>query len=101
LIEPAYDMLSIARQCELMGLARSSYSYQAAGESAENLQLMRLLDEQYTRTPFYGIKRTTRSLRHCGVPKGGYEDHRSPVFLSIPAVACRAGSYSWIFAVVR
>jgi putative transposase len=37
--------LSIARQCELAGLARSSYYYRAAGEAEENLRLMRLLDE--------------------------------------------------------
>ena len=38
----------------------------AQGESAENLQLMRLLDEQYTRTPFYGIRRMTVWLRQQG-----------------------------------
>jgi putative transposase len=55
--------LSIARQCDLADLARSSYYYQAAGEGEENLRLMRLLDEQYTRTPFYGIRRMTAWLR--------------------------------------
>ncbi len=59
MIEAQQTAISIARQCELVGLARSSYYYQAAGESAENLHLMRLLDEQYTRTPFYGIRRMT------------------------------------------
>lgn len=59
MIEPVHESISIARQCELVGLARSSYYYQGAGESAENLHLMRLLDEQYTHTPFYGIKRMT------------------------------------------
>ena len=66
MIEPAYESISIARQCELVGLARSSYYYQGAGESAENLQLMRLVDEQYTRTPFYGIKRMTAWLETQG-----------------------------------
>ncbi len=66
MIEPAHDTLNIARQCELMGLARSSYYYQGAGESAENLHLMRLLDEQYNRTPFYGIKRMTAWLQTQG-----------------------------------
>lgn len=51
------------RQCELLGLARASLYYQPCGESAENLQLMRLLDEQYTRTPFYGVERMTEWLR--------------------------------------
>src|ERR1700738_5489430 len=62
LIEPAHSAISIARQCELLGLARSSYYYQEVPESEENLQLMRLLDEQYTRTPFYGIKKMTAWL---------------------------------------
>jgi len=42
----------VARQCQLLGLARSTFYYQPTGESAENLLLLRLLDEQYTRTPF-------------------------------------------------
>jgi putative transposase len=43
--------MSIARQCDVMGLSRSTYYYQRQGESAENLTLMRLLDKQYTDTP--------------------------------------------------
>jgi putative transposase len=66
LIEPASTAISLARQCDLVGLARSSYYYQATGESAENLHLMRVLDEQYTRTPFYGIKRMTAWLETQG-----------------------------------
>jgi putative transposase len=66
LIEPAHPEVSIAQQCELLGLARSSYYYQPTGESEENLLLMRLLDEQYTRTPFYGILRMTAWLRSQG-----------------------------------
>jgi putative transposase len=56
-IEQDYSNISIARQCDLLGLARSSYYYCATGESEENLLLMRLLDEKYTRTPFYGVRR--------------------------------------------
>jgi putative transposase len=66
LIEPQQTAISLARPCELVGLARSSYYYHAVGESAENLQLMRLLDEQYTRTPFYGIRRMTAWLQTQG-----------------------------------
>lgn len=62
LIEPAHAQISIARQCELVGLARSSYYYQPVPESEENLVLMRLLDEQYTSTPFYGIRKMTAWL---------------------------------------
>ena len=45
------------RQCELLGVNRSGLYYQPVGESEENLMLMRLIDEQYTRHPFYGSRR--------------------------------------------
>jgi putative transposase len=62
LIEPAHPTLSIRRQCELLGLNRSSLYYEPAGETAENLRLMRKIDEQYTARPFYGSRRMTRWL---------------------------------------
>lgn len=65
-IEPDHPHLSIERQCELLGLARSSYYYEPVPESEENLLLMRLLDEQYTRTPFYGSRRMTAWLQTQG-----------------------------------
>ena len=58
--------ISMTRQCELLGLSRSSLYYQAAGESWENLELMRKLDEQYTKTPFYGSRRMVEGLRRQG-----------------------------------
>ena len=54
--------LSIRRQCELLGVNRSGLYYEPVGESEENLLLMRLLDEQYTRTPFYGSRKMTEWL---------------------------------------
>jgi putative transposase len=65
-IEPAHRALSVARQCELVGLARASYYYRPVGESDQDLALLRLLDEQYTRTPFYGVRRMTWVLRQAG-----------------------------------
>lgn len=59
-------LLPILRQCELLGLARSTCYYEPHGESPENLELMRLIDEQYTRTPFYGAPRMTQALRAMG-----------------------------------
>lgn len=66
LIEPEHESLSLSRQCQLIGLPRSSFYYQPQPESEENLALMRLLDEQYTRTPFYGIRRMTAWLQTQG-----------------------------------
>lgn len=56
----------MARQCQLLGVARSSYYYRPAGETAENLRLMRLLDEIYTERPFYGSRRMAEELKRCG-----------------------------------
>lgn len=58
--------LSIGRQCELLGLSRSSYYYEPLGESVENLALMRLMDEQYLHTPFFGVGQFTLWLRRQG-----------------------------------
>ena len=51
------------RQCELVGLPRSTYYHTPAGETEWNLMLMRLLDEKYTLAPFYGVLRMTAWLR--------------------------------------
>lgn len=61
-IEPERPGLSVRRQCELLGLNRSSWYYQATGESAENLQWMRRIDEQYLKTPFYGSRKMAEVL---------------------------------------
>ncbi len=63
LIEPEHAQISLRRQCELLGLNHSSWYYEPAGESEYNLLLMRLIDEQYTKTPFYGWPRMTAHLR--------------------------------------
>ncbi|MEM6699848.1 MAG: IS3 family transposase [Bacteroidota bacterium] len=58
--------ISIKRQCELLGLSRSSYYYEPIGESEENLLYMRLMDEQYLDTPYYGVGQMTFYLRQLG-----------------------------------
>lgn len=66
MIEPENKALSILRQCELIGLPRSSFYRKLAGESYENLELMRLIDEEYTRHPFYGTRQMRNYLRRQG-----------------------------------
>lgn len=66
LIEREHPSLSVRRQCELLGISRSGLYYEPASEDPYNLQLCRLLDEQYTRTPFYGIRRMTAWLKSQG-----------------------------------
>jgi putative transposase len=66
LIDTEHPSLSIRQQCELLGLNRSSYYYQAAKESELNLKLMKLIDQQYLKTPFYGYRKMTVYLRQSG-----------------------------------
>ena len=56
-MEVSHPQLTIHRQCELLGLSRSSFYYQPAEESPENLELMKLIDRQYTARPFFGSRR--------------------------------------------
>lgn len=63
LIDPAHAQISIRRQCQLIGLNRSTYYLEPAGESPFNMMLMRLIDEQYMKTPFYGYLKITAWLR--------------------------------------
>lgn len=69
-IQPDHREISVARQCQLLGLARSSYYYRAQPASAENLHYQRLLDEEYTRHPFYGVPKLTFWLRDLGYDIG-------------------------------
>jgi len=54
------------RQCELLGIRRSSLYYQPVNPSDEELTFLRLLDEQYLKTPFYGSRRMTVHLQQLG-----------------------------------
>jgi putative transposase len=73
LTEADGELIPLARQCQLLSLSRSSFYYQPVAPSRErqreleqDQQIMRLLDEQYTRTPFYGSRRLGQWLRQQG-----------------------------------
>ena len=66
LIDGNSRVLSIRRQCELLGLNRSTRYYDSVVETEANLCLMRLIDEQYLATPFYGSRRMSVWLFHAG-----------------------------------
>jgi putative transposase len=51
------DTISLSRQCELLSLNRGFLYYTPSGECEENLEIMRILDEQYIETPYYGVER--------------------------------------------
>jgi putative transposase len=65
-IETQSAAISIRRQCQLLGVSRSSFYSDPKGESEENLLFMRLIDEQYLRTPFFGSRQMTHWLRRQG-----------------------------------
>lgn len=58
--------MSVSQQCELLGLSRSSFYYEPASESPENLALMALIDREYTAHPFRGSRGMTAWLRGEG-----------------------------------
>jgi putative transposase len=66
LIEEDQPRLSVRRQCQLLGLSRATLYYEPAPESAANLALMRLIDQQYTDCPFYGSRKMTVWLQGLG-----------------------------------
>ena len=66
MVDEAHPELSLVRQCELLGVSRSSLYYQPVYPSDEELTLLRLLDEQYLKTPFYGSRRMTVHLQQHG-----------------------------------
>ena len=66
MIEPNHPRLSIVRQCELVSISRSSFYYEGKGESLLNLELMRVIDEQFLETPYYGSRQMTRHLKRQG-----------------------------------
>ncbi len=66
MVEPQHEQISLRRQCQLLGLNRTSFYYEPQTETVENLELMRLLDEQYTSYPFYGVRRMTAWLGQQG-----------------------------------
>ncbi len=73
-IEPGDARVSVAEQCQLVGLPRSTYYHVGVGESDENLALMRVIDEQYLQTPFFGSRGMTQWLL-----RQGYEVNRKRV----------------------
>lgn len=74
MIEPRHSELSVVEQCELLGLPRSTYYYEPVEEIAENLELMRVMDELHLKHPFYGSRQMKEALK-----RHGYEVNRKRV----------------------
>lgn len=79
------ENFSVRRQCLLLGLNRSSWYYEPAPISEDDLILMALLDEQYTKTPFYGVRNMNTFLREQGYAVG--KDHTRTLLRKMGLVA--------------
>lgn len=86
MIEPSNDNLSITAQCRLLSISRSGLYYAPKGESPLNLKLMRLIDEQFLRTPFYGSRQMARHLRREGYCIGRHRVRRLMRLMGIEAI---------------
>lgn len=65
MIEPNHPTLPITRQCALIGISRSAFYGGPRLESAENLALMRVVDQQFMETPWYGSRQMTMLPHDC------------------------------------
>lgn len=70
LVEQDHPQLSMSPQCAVLGISRGSLYDEPKGESELNLQLMREIDEQYLKTPWYGARQMARHLKGAGYDVG-------------------------------
>ena len=88
MVDSSREDLTITRQCELLELPRSSFYRPAPkGESPDNLRLMRLLDEEFTRHPFMGVGLMTKYLKREGFRVGHNRVRRLMRLMGIMSVA--------------
>jgi putative transposase len=76
----------VTEQCALLGLPRSTWYYQPVVADALTQELLNRLDEQYTRTPFYGSRRMTAWLRSVGYPVNRKRVRRLLQLLGLEAI---------------
>lgn len=66
MVDPQHPDLSVSRQCQLVGVPRSSFYFKPQPVKPEDLDLMRMIDEQYLKTPFYGSRSMVKHFRRLG-----------------------------------
>ena len=86
MIEREHDRLSVSRQCQLVGLSRSTWYYRAVGESAQTLALMQRIDQLYLEYPFYGSRQMMRHLAREGKRVGRHRVRRLMRLLGLEAI---------------
>ena len=86
MIARGHPDLSLSRQCRLLSISRSAFYYTPKGESAENLNLMRRIDELFLKYPFYGSRQMVRQLRRDGVCIGRHRVRRLMRLMGLQAI---------------
>lgn len=86
MIEADHPRLSLARQCALVSISRSAFYYRPAGETPLNLALMRLIDEVFLETPWYGSRQMARHLRRQGYTVGRKRVRRLMARMGLAAI---------------
>jgi putative transposase len=86
MIDPLNQQLSIFRQCEMVGVSRSSYYYQPTPISLEELELMRKIDELYLENPSSGSRTISRQLGRQGITANRKRVQRLMQLMGIEAV---------------
>lgn len=86
MINPANSNLSIVRQCQLLKVSRSGWYYKPREESPFNLTLMRVIDEQFLATPYYGSRQMMRQLRRSGYLVGRKRVRRLMKLMGLQAI---------------
>lgn len=78
--------LSIRAQCKLLGVNRGMLYYQRRSLKESDVVVMHLMDEQYTRTPYYGVERMTACLKRLGICIGHNRVRRLLRLMGLQAV---------------
>jgi putative transposase len=86
LVDSEHQALSIVRQYELLSVSRSGFYYEPVGKTAENLALIRLIDQQFLETPWYGARQMARHLRRHGQSVGRKRRRRLMGLMGLVAI---------------
>ncbi len=90
MIDPDHERLSIRHQCELVSISWASFCRQPVGETAENFELMRIIDEAFMETPWYGSRQMARHLRRQGRCVGRKRVRRLMRKIGLSLIAARS-----------
>jgi putative transposase len=66
MLEPSHKRLSLREQCKLLELHRSGIYYKPRPVKQIDIEMMKLIDMQYTKTPYYGVRRMRAHLASLG-----------------------------------